>query len=278
MAQTREQVLRHYQIEKDLAARLRDSAAAERITLYSTLYDELYQRVPDHPMLVAKEEQSRIREITVQRKLKMLAGYIQPHTVFLEIGAGDCLMSTRMAARVDRVIAVEVSSVISAQRSLPNNLTIEIIKRPADVPAAPGSVHLAFSDQLAEHLHPEDFVEQCHNVLRALAPGGRYVIVTPNRLNGPHDVSRGFDPVATGMHLKEYSFTELRTLLLKVGFEQVNPKVGFKGVYVDVPAPLVTGIERLLVRLPQRLSRWLANTLVLQVILAIRLVATKSAA
>lgn len=275
MSQTREQILRHYQIEKELAGRLRDSAAQERVHLYSRVYDELYRRVPDHPMLVAKEEQSRIRELTVQRKLKLLRRFLTPSTLFMEIGAGDCLMSIRVAPQVAKVIAVEVSEVVSQHGALPANLSVQIISKPSDIPSPPGSVHLAFSDQLAEHLHPDDFLAQCCNVLRALAPGGRYVIVTPNRLNGPHDVSRGFDRTATGLHLKEYSFTEMRRLLIAVGFREVVPKVGFKGVYLSVPGGVVTAVEAVLERLPAGLSRWLANTLVLQVVLAIRLVATK---
>jgi hypothetical protein len=30
-----------------------------------------------------------------------------------------------------------------------------------------------------EHLHPEDAFEQLRNIIRALAPGGRYVCITP---------------------------------------------------------------------------------------------------
>jgi SAM-dependent methyltransferase len=275
MSQTTEQVLRHYQIEKELASRLRDAAAEERVSLYGRVYDELYRRVPDHPMLQAKEEQSRVRELTVRRKLRLLRHYLTPATSFMEIGAGDCLMSIRVAPHVAKVIAVEVSAVVSTLDVLPANLEVKIISTPSEIPSAHDSIQLAFSDQLAEHLHPDDFIDQCRNVLKALAPGGRYVIVTPNRLNGPHDVSRGFDHTAAGMHLKEYSFTELRALLLNIGFRRVVPKVGFKGVYLSFPSWLVMGIEALLERLPAALSQSLANTLVLQVVLAIRLVATK---
>ncbi|MGE0315524.1 MAG: class I SAM-dependent methyltransferase [Lautropia sp.] len=275
MTQTPEQVRRHYLIEKELAARLRDAAEDERRQLYAEVYDELYRRVPDHPMLVAKEAQSRIRELTVQRKLRMLKRYLTPRTVFMEIGAGDCLMSRRVAPLVASVIAVEVSSVIAAQARLPANMSIEIIDKPADIPAAPGSVHLAFSDQLVEHLHPDDFVQQSANVLAALAPGGRYVIVTPNGINGPHDVSRGFDPVATGMHLKEYTYTEMRSILLGLGYSRVEPLIGLKGVYLRFPGASVSIVEAVLGRLPTRLARRLANTLALQMVLAIRLVATR---
>ena len=73
-----------------------------------------------------------------------------------------------------------------------------------------GSVDLAFSDQLMEHLHPDDAVEQLRNIHRALKPGGVYVCVTPNRLYGPSDISAFFDDEARGFHLKEYSLDEIR--------------------------------------------------------------------
>ncbi len=41
-----EQVKEHYEIEKALATRLRESSREERRTLYASLYDELFQRVP----------------------------------------------------------------------------------------------------------------------------------------------------------------------------------------------------------------------------------------
>ena len=77
-----------------------------------------------------------------------------------------------------------------------------------EVPAA--SVTLAYSNQLMEHLHPDDALVQLRNIVRALAPGGLYVR-HPNRLTGPHDISMYFDRVATGFHLKEYTATESRS-------------------------------------------------------------------
>ena len=49
---TAEQVKEHYEIEKVIADRLRNSSAAERTELYKASYDELFRRVPHHPLLV----------------------------------------------------------------------------------------------------------------------------------------------------------------------------------------------------------------------------------
>ena len=275
MSQTQEQIQRHYVIEKELADLLRNASSQERTQLYSHVYDELYKRVPDHPMLTAKEEQAKIRETAVQRKVKMLNRFLHSDTVYMEIGAGDCLMSIRVAAKVAKVVALEVSSVIAERTDIPANMQIRIISEPFEIPVDADSIDLAYSDQLAEHLHPDDFKAQCKNVAQALSPGGRYVIVTPNRSNGPHDVSRGFDPVATGMHLKEYTYTELHTLLKRIGFSRVDPIVGFRGLYTRIPSSVIMFLESQLDKMPQTFSSWLANTLPIQMLLAIRLVATK---
>lgn len=49
---TRNQVREHYEIEKELAARLRNASREERRHLYSSLYDDLLRRIPHHPMLL----------------------------------------------------------------------------------------------------------------------------------------------------------------------------------------------------------------------------------
>ena len=51
---TFEQIREHYEIEKELAARLRSASKEERRNLYTAVYDELMQRVPQHPLLLAK--------------------------------------------------------------------------------------------------------------------------------------------------------------------------------------------------------------------------------
>lgn len=48
---TRKQVENHYLVEKAIAERLKAASREERRLIYSTTYDELFARVPDHPRL-----------------------------------------------------------------------------------------------------------------------------------------------------------------------------------------------------------------------------------
>jgi SAM-dependent methyltransferase len=109
------------------------------------------------------------------------------------------------------------------------------------------------------HRHADDALEQLHNLFAVLAPNGSFFCVTPNRLNGPHDVSKYFDTVARGFHLKEYTVTELEALFLQVGFRRVEAWPRFNGRYVRLPLRFVKGFERLFAALPVSWRRGLGK-------------------
>jgi hypothetical protein len=86
-----------------------------------------------------------------------------------------------------------------------------------------------------EHLHPDDAVEQLGNICASLRDGGKYLCITPSRLLGPHDVSKHFDKVATGFHLKEYLYRGLVPLFKCAGFRKVDAIIGVKERYARIP-------------------------------------------
>ena len=127
--------------------------------------------------------------------------------------------------------------------------------------------NIAYSDQLLEHLHPEDAFDQLQNIYKALCPGCIYICITPNRLNGPHDISKYFDNVATGFHLKEYTFTELYGLLREVGFSSIKFYSGGRGIYMKIPLTPIRLCERVLTKVPFPLRRTIANIGILRKLL-----------
>jgi SAM-dependent methyltransferase len=256
-------VEQHYRIEKELAQRLRQAPRNERLHLYRELYEELFRRVPYHPMLTHKASASE-RQEEVSRDLRRLWPFLHKDATFLEIGAGDCALSFAVAGIVNRVYAVDVSETITALDGCPPNFEL-VLSDGIDVPVPPGTVNVAYSNQLMEHLHPDDALEQLQNVLRTLVPGGIYLCATPNRLGGPTDVSRSFDRTATGFHLKEYTVGELARIFRRVGFRRVRNLFGMKGHYALFwPWPFVIG-ERLLELLPDGCRRWSAGHMFPQV-------------
>jgi SAM-dependent methyltransferase len=260
-------------IEKELAARLRDATRQERQSLYTVVYDELFRRLPDHPQLALKTNEQTRQRLVAQR-VQLLSRYLHSNSTYLEIGPGDCSLAIAVAPLVRKVLAVDVSNEIAAGVVLPKNVEL-VISDGCSIPVPEGSIDIAYSDQLMEHLHPDDAREQLANVYRALAPGGVYVCITPNRLSGPHDVSRYFDEVATGFHLQEYTACELAAMFRAVGFRKLAALVGARGSHVAVPVAFLKGIEVLLTTLPRRFGKTLARGLPLRLILGVKLVARK---
>jgi len=268
-----EQIRQHYLVERDLADRLRSGSKEARRELYTEVYDELFRRVPDHPQLSLKLD-PKARQDNLNQRLTILKKYLTARATYLEIGPGDCSLAIEVAKLACKVYAVDVSSEITKEVELPENVEL-IISDGSSIPVPHNSIDLAYSDQLMEHLHPEDAIDQLRNVYNALAPGGRYICITPNRLSGPHDVSRYFDDVATGFHLKEYSATELADMFEDVGFRKVEVLLGARQFHLKAPTLVIKAVESVLARAPRRLGRTLARGLPLRSILGVKLVGIK---
>jgi len=134
---------------------------------------------------------------------------------------------------------------------------------------------VVFSNQLLEHLHPDDALEHLRSVYAVLAPGGVYVCVTSNRLYGPRDVSGYFEDCPTGLHLHEYSAREVQSLFAAQGFVGVRFFCGARGWFVPFPYWMVAAAERVLERLPGWLRRSIADTAPMRAFLGLRIRAMK---
>jgi len=271
---TPEQIREHYEIEKELAGRLRNASKQERRYLYSSLYDELFRRVPHHPQLTRKTSPEETAHY-VAIQIMFLRPYLNKDVVFVEVGPGDCTLSLEVAKSVKQVFAVDVSDEITKDLVVPENFRL-ILSDGISIPGLPNSVDVVYSYQLMEHLHVDDAIEQLQNIYHALAPGGCYICVTPNKWTGPHDVSRFFDQQATGFHLKEYTALELQSLFRKVGFLKIRLFVGGKGRYIACPSSIPNQCEQLLSALPDRLGKAIAVMPPFKQLLGIRIVGTKS--
>ena len=151
---TPEQLKEHYIIEKELASRLRSASREERRHLYTALYDELFRRVPHHPQLTQKADPQTQAE-AVSAQLALLSRFLKPDSTFLEVGPGDCRLAFEVAKRVRKVIAVDVSEEITRTSERPDNFEL-IISDGSSIPVPVESVDVAYSNQLMEHLHPDD--------------------------------------------------------------------------------------------------------------------------
>jgi SAM-dependent methyltransferase len=157
---------------------------------------------------------------------------------------------------------------------MPPNFEL-IISDGTSIPAPPESVDFAFSDQLMEHLHPDDALDQLREIRRVLKPGGSYLVFTPSRLSGPHDVSKFYSSVAEGFHLREYAARDLARLVRRLGFRRVRVGVPFRGRLLMLPLAPFAALETLLDALPAKLRAALVRNRLVGGLLGVRLLATK---
>ena len=109
--------------------------------------------------------------------LSWLEKRFTPRTVFMEIGAADCLFALRTATYVERVYAVDVSGAFLYTLPAPTNLRL-VLCDGVRIPVPESEVDLAWSGAFMDHLHPEDAAAHLQSVRRSLVPGGRYVFTT----------------------------------------------------------------------------------------------------
>ena len=244
-----------YELEKGLADRLRHAEPASREALYSEVYDEYFRSLPPEAAPHPSDEQTRLQ-------LELLAPFISSDSVLLEIGSGDGTFAKAIAPNIRQVWAVDASDFVadSGGAQTPGNC-IHVLPDQLEERVDAGAVDVAFSCHFLEHLHPNDLNRHMNQVLRALKPGRPYLMVTPNRLHGPHDISGYFSDYPEGFHLREYTHYELGHEALNSGFGRVRALWGLPGVAVDRPLWLTRLVETVLDLLGTRIRQHLFHRL-----------------
>jgi ubiquinone/menaquinone biosynthesis C-methylase UbiE len=246
-----ERLIAHYELERRLADRLRAAGRDERSRLYTEVYAELFDSLPDHPQKTALGS----RTDRIAKQVRLLKSLMRRGGVYLEIGCGDALLPFALSGFAGEVLGLDVTDALVDFAAAPANFRF-LKTDGVEIPLAENSVDLAHSDQLMEHLHVEDAEAQLREIHRVLRSGGRYVCKTPSSVTGPHDISVFFDEVATGFHMREYDYCSLRALMLQAGFRSVEFPLVVSGYSLATPPyQLLGGIERALQRLPARARR-----------------------
>lgn len=141
----------------------------------------------------------------------------------LEIGAGTGALCKALALRdfevtgIDCVAWQEWQSIESetAGRARFQACALRAFESP------PSSFDLCVLDNVLEHLAPGDYETAIARAFELLAPGGWAVVVMPNALTGPHDLTKYFlEPGerAQGAHLNERTLFGLSRDLRRAGF------------------------------------------------------------
>jgi SAM-dependent methyltransferase len=260
-----------YEVETALADRLRCSTQEVRKRLYSEAYDELFRRIPHHHQLTRSIDYQSL----AHKEVRVLRRFLRPGMRFVEIGAGAAWVAKILARECMEAIALDVTDRTFDPTGAPPNFRFVLIDG-INVPLADQSVDIFYSNQLLEHLHPDDALAQLEEIRRALKPNGIYFCITPNRLAGPHDISRYFDDEARGFHLKEYSNYDVRRLFARAGFSRTACLFVRGGRYFGkMPPVILQAIEAAMMALPTTLRQATASTRPLRLLLGIAMLAYK---
>ena len=217
--------------EFEYAKRLRNASASHRPALYVEAYNTVAGlRWGTSDDLTDPERRTAGTNRHLAESIRALCS---PQDDVIEFGAGRGFTAMIVAPFVRSYVATDISEAsLDETRRLIGARCPEANCRVAKCSGIdiarqfqPGSFSAAVSIDVIEHLHPEDAREHYRQVVQILRPGGHYIIATPNRLSGPHDITRLVYPDAKeplGFHLNETSHSELNRELRLAGFSRVS--------------------------------------------------------
>lgn len=261
------QLRNHFEVEKELAAQLRASTRAQRKEMYARLYAELFERVPDHSRLLQREDAAKSLKRN-QNKASLLNGLLHKDVVFAEIAPGDCKFSFYVADKVKKVYGIDISDQSNQDEARPDNFEMQVFDG-YSIDMSANSVDVLFSDQLIEHIHPDDVDIHFEIAKKILKPGGVYFFRIPHRLSGPHDISRYFSDKAEGFHLNEPLFTEIAAIVKRLGFSSYRCYWTAKGKKIQLPFFYYQVLEGILGQIPYKIRKKPARYLLHPVVMAV---------
>lgn len=269
---TEEMVLHHWTLERRLTNELLSSDPEHRWQVFERCYAALYSELRWlNDLTGAASQGSGVDEADDWCRL-----IGAPPKRIYEVGSGTGRLVAALADRGYDCTATEITRErgarwTAARQSLrwtdSDGVHLDRFE-------LPDSFDAVISDQVIEHLHPDDLVAHFRGAYAILKRGGRYAFATPHAFEGPFDVSRVFgSDHPQGMHLKEYTYSELRSALRDAGFASIATSFRLPHVVRarcggrPYPIPSRTYfvylhcLERVVAQLPRRARRQAARAL-----------------
>lgn len=218
---TEEQILEHWELEKRLTRALLASTPANRWEVFERCYSELYAEL--HWLNRLPRPIADAAEPVALAEWRQLIG--QPPQRIYEVGSGKGQLIRWLAASGYDCKGSEITRERGKKWTEPNRNLSWGVSDGVHLDWFEPAEHYdaVLSKQLIEHLHPADVLDHCKAAHTILKRGGRYLVSTPHALTGPWDISRVFrqnEPM--GMHLKEYTYDEIVSVLKHAGFARAE--------------------------------------------------------
>lgn len=271
-----ERAYAQWKIERALREELLASTPQNRADVTRDVYDRLFEQIPWHKAHTTDPASESTYEKEWFTKYGPLT---RPTDTLVDLGCGRGGLIHQFATAVHDCIGIDTSTAMVelARRNAPANARF-LVGDLLSPPLPPASVDFVVSRQVMEHLHPDDVPGHLESVLGLLGPRGRFLIETPSRLTGPWDISRGFTPVSSGFHLREYTNGELAGMLRDAGFQHVRSvavpsrvllRLGRFRRHAYLPASFKAIVERPLAAAPASVRSALAGPLAVREVLLV---------
>lgn len=222
---TEEMILAHWKLEKKLTKELLESQSENRWEVFEKAYTTLYTKLQWLNLL---SEETTPPEKKYANWLEAIGS---PPQKIYEVGSGQGKMIAYLAKCGFECKATEITKERGQKHIIdsPENLSWGNSDGVHLDQFEPNEFYdLVVSNQVIEHLYPDDLIVHFQSAYNILNQKGRYIFTTPHSYTGPHDISLVFkSDYPQGMHLKEYTCKELYDAL-KIA--------GYKDIYFIVPA------------------------------------------
>jgi len=219
---TEEMILNHWKLEKRLTKELLESTSENRWKVFEHCYTKLYSELDWLNRFVEEDEKTTE---PLDKKYKNWIEIIgEPPQKIYEIGSGRGEFISFLAKHGFNCKGTEITKERGEKYSrfmknlswgISDGVHLDSFEKQA-------SYDVVISNQVIEHLHPQDLGQHLRSVYNILKKNGRYILNTPHSYTGPHDISRVFRcSKPFGMHLKEYTYRELTQALRNAGFRRL---------------------------------------------------------
>jgi ubiquinone/menaquinone biosynthesis C-methylase UbiE len=234
-----------FEVEKEFHLRILNEIDSKK---RKELYREVYNTVHT---LYGKAKLSTKQNSKINLVKKFGNAFYRKSILDVGCGNGDLLRAIREKGKPRRLVGIDISEYV-----MPNSdSAIEFVKSDIIDFNLDDKFDFVFSDNVIEHIAPLDMESHLKSIKRILQPDGKLIILMPNRLFGPSDVTRIIDYTYTnkvpaqGTHINETTYTEIIELLKKHGFNKfktIIPLPKIKSIFprLRINAKIITFIEK----------------------------------
>jgi 2-polyprenyl-3-methyl-5-hydroxy-6-metoxy-1,4-benzoquinol methylase len=239
---------------------LAESSRTERLRLYSDVYTQVFKIYGFNSKLNLEQDVTSKLPIIEMFRRELTGASVMD----AGCGTGQFLLACAKNVKPKRLLGIDVF----AENAKFDSMNLEFKRADLVEFQVNETFDVVMSDNVVEHLTPVDLITHLQSIHAALKPGGILIVLTPNRLFGPWDVTRIIDysysgtTPAQGTHVNEMNHTELIAALKCAGFSKIKSLMPRSSRLrhirnIRVPATLMAALEKVppLVKYLQRINK-----------------------